>query len=468
LIGAAMVLGGRYRLESRIALGGMGEVWRASDETLGREVAVKLLKAEYAEDPTFVERFRAEARNTARLAHPGIAAVYDYGEVPVEGAYGNTGYLVMELVPGQPLSVILHERGPLKPSETMSILGQTAMALSAAHERGVVHRDIKPGNLLITPDDRVKVTDFGIARATDEVPLTTTGTVLGTSFYLAPEQAAGRGVTAASDIYSLGIVGYECLSGRRPFQDSNPVTVALAHQMEPPPPLPPTVPAPIAELVYAALAKSPEERPSTEAFAQHALALADPASTAAMVQATTATELLGPRTPRAVPVPVPPPAPDDGPPQPKRRPPVALIALAVLVGAALLGGVLLLSSSAKSPSRTPTNTPSSPAATQQPSPAHTTQAPTVTQMPSRGAVVPPAPSHSSAATPSAAPKSAAPPPKPQTPAPSAILPGAPALPGPKSPGPAAGDAPVGGPSAGQESAGTGGGNDQSTGANAPG
>src|ERR1700761_3601573 len=235
----------------------MGEVWSAQDETLGRDVAVKLLKAEYAEDPTFVERFRAEARNTARLAHPGIAAVYDYGEVPVEGAYGNTGYLVMELVPGEPLSVILHQRGPLKPSETMSILGQTAKALSAAHERGVVHRDIKPGNLIITPDDRVKVTDFGISRATDEVPLTTTGTVLGTSYYLAPEQAAGRGVNAASDIYSLGVVGYECLAGRRPFQDSNPVTVALAHQMEPPPPLPPTVPAPIAELVFAALAKTP-------------------------------------------------------------------------------------------------------------------------------------------------------------------------------------------------------------------
>ncbi len=116
----------------------------------------------------------------------------------------------------------------------MSIVGQTALALQAAHERGVIHRDVKPGNLMITPDGRVKVTDFGIARATDEVPLTQTGTVLGTSYYLAPEQAAGREVTAASDVYSLGIVAYECLAGRRPFQDTNPVAVALAHQTEPP------------------------------------------------------------------------------------------------------------------------------------------------------------------------------------------------------------------------------------------
>ena len=183
--------------------------------------------------------------------------------MPVDGAAGSSAYLVMELVPGEPLSAILHERGPLPPSETMSIVGQTALALQAAHERGVIHRDIKPGNLMITPDGRVKVTDFGIARATDEVPLTQTGTVLGTSYYLAPEQAAGREVTAASDVYSLGIVAYECLAGRRPFQDTNPVAVALAHQTEPPPPLPPTVPAPIAQLVYARAVQG-SARPATD------------------------------------------------------------------------------------------------------------------------------------------------------------------------------------------------------------
>ena len=230
MIGKGSRLGGRYRLESLIAIGGMGEIWQADDEVLGRTVAVKLLKAEYAVDPNFVQRFRAEARNTARLSHPGIATVYDYGEVKVEGAPGETGYIVMELVPGKPLSAILSERGPLSPHEAMSIIGQSAQALQAAHDSGVVHRDIKPGNLMVMPDGQVKVTDFGIARATDDIPLTTTGTVLGTSYYLSPEQTAGHPATSASDVYALGIVAYECLAGRRPFQDTNPVAVALAHQ----------------------------------------------------------------------------------------------------------------------------------------------------------------------------------------------------------------------------------------------
>src|SRR3954471_21221527 len=139
------LLGGRYRLIGQIAVGGMGEVWRANDDTPGRQVAVKLLKAEYAEDPTFVERFRAEARNTAMLSHSGIATVYDYGEVPVEGAAGNSAYLVMELVPGEPLSAMLAREGSLSPDRTMNIVGQAALALQAAHEAGVVHRDVKPG-----------------------------------------------------------------------------------------------------------------------------------------------------------------------------------------------------------------------------------------------------------------------------------------------------------------------------------
>jgi serine/threonine-protein kinase len=368
VISAGTVLGERYRLDTRIAIGGMGEVWSARDETLGRTVAVKVLKPEYAEDPTFVERFRAEARNTARLAHAGIATVYDYGEVPVDGAQGSSAYLVMELVPGRPLSAILHERGQLKPSEAMSIVGQTALALQAAHERGVIHRDVKPGNLMITPDGRVKVTDFGIARATDEVPLTQTGTVLGTSYYLAPEQAAGREVTAASDVYSLGIVAYECLAGKRPFQDTNPVAVALAHQTQPPPPLPSTVPAPIAQLVYAALSKDPRDRPPTAGeFGRRALALADPTMTGAMAAPTAATEALGTRSGVIAPVPVPLPVRQPPPPPPRRRRiPLSVPLIGLLVLAAVLLTILLLRDNGKS------------SGNNQPSASPTTAAPTTT------------------------------------------------------------------------------------------
>ncbi|MDQ1674153.1 MAG: eukaryotic-like serine/threonine-protein kinase [Frankiaceae bacterium] len=270
------LLGGRYRLASQLATGGMGVVWRADDETLGRRVAVKVLKSEYAEDPTFVERFRAEARNTAMLTHPGIATVYDYGEVPVEGSAGSSAYLVMELVPGPPLSAVLAEHGPMSPARVMNVVGQAALALQAAHEAGVVHRDIKPGNLLVTADETVKVTDFGIARATDAVPLTQTGTVLGTAFYLSPEQAAGDEVGPPSDIYSLGIVAYECLSGRRPFAGTNPVAVALAHQREQAPPLSPEIPLQVRELVGRAMAKNPPDRPPTAGdFGRAALALRD-------------------------------------------------------------------------------------------------------------------------------------------------------------------------------------------------
>jgi serine/threonine protein kinase len=276
MIGKGSRLGSRYRLESLIAIGGMGEVWRAHDEVLERTVAVKVLKAEYAIDPIFVQRFRAEARNTARLSHPGIATIHDYGEVSVQGAPGDTGYIVMELVPGQPLSAMLRERGHLAPYEAMSIIGQAAQALEVAHASGVIHRDIKPGNLMVMPDGHVKVTDFGIARATDDIPLTTTGDVLGTSYYLSPEQTSGHPATSASDIYSLAIVAYESLAGRRPFQDTNPVAVALAHQQDPPPPLPQHIPSPINQLVRDGLAKEPGSRPQTAGeFGRRALALAE-------------------------------------------------------------------------------------------------------------------------------------------------------------------------------------------------
>lgn len=254
-----MRLGQRYELQSLIATGGMGQVWRAEDTTLHRSVAVKVLRSEFTGDPTFLARFRAEARNTAALSHPNIAGIYDYGEAEEAGGE-HVAYLVMELVDGEPLSEVLAREGRLTPERTMHILGQAAAGLNAAHHSGVVHRDIKPGNLLVRPDGTVKVTDFGIARATSTVPLTQTGMVVGTAHYLSPEQAEGRVTTPASDVYSLGVVGYECLAGRRPFDGATSVAVALKQIREMPPPLPPDVPEPVRELVDRAMSKDARMR----------------------------------------------------------------------------------------------------------------------------------------------------------------------------------------------------------------
>jgi serine/threonine-protein kinase len=234
----------------------MGEVWKAKDLILGRIVAIKVLKEEYTGDPGFLQRFRAEARHTALLNHVGIANVFDYGEE--EGS----AYLVMELVPGQPLSSIIEHEQVLSPDRTLSIIAQTARALSVAHAQGLVHRDIKPGNLLITPDGRVKVTDFGIARLADQVPLTQTGQVMGTAQYLAPEQATGQTATGSSDIYSLGVIGYECLTGHRPFSGESQIAIALAQVNDAPPPLPETLPRPVRALLMSMLAKDPKNRPA--------------------------------------------------------------------------------------------------------------------------------------------------------------------------------------------------------------
>lgn len=253
---SGITLGGRFQLTSRIAIGGMGEVWRAQDQLLGRTVAIKILKEEYTGDPGFLERFRAEARHTALLNHVGIANVFDYGEED------GSAYLVMELVPGEPLSSIIEHEQVLSPDRTLSIISQTARALSAAHAQGLVHRDVKPGNLLITPDNRVKITDFGIARLADQVPLTQTGQVMGTAQYLAPEQATGQLATGSSDIYSLGVIGYECLTGHRPFSGESQIAIALAQVNDAPPPLPETLPTPVRALLMSMLAKDPANRPA--------------------------------------------------------------------------------------------------------------------------------------------------------------------------------------------------------------
>jgi serine/threonine protein kinase len=279
---AGLTFGGRYELQSRIAIGGMGEVWQATDLVIGRTVAIKILKDEYLGDPGFLERFRAEARHAALVNHEGIANVFDYGEED------GSAFLVMELVPGEALSAILEREHVLSTDKVLDIVAQTAAALHAAHAAGLVHRDIKPGNLLITPDGRVKITDFGIARIADQVPLTATGQVMGTVQYLSPEQASGHPASPTTDIYSLGIVAYECLAGRRPFTGESQVAIAMAQINEAPPELPVTVSEPVRNLVFACIAKNPADRPASAAHlarAAQALRRGDVQAAAASVPA---------------------------------------------------------------------------------------------------------------------------------------------------------------------------------------
>jgi eukaryotic-like serine/threonine-protein kinase len=252
------LLGNRYELLLVLASGGMGRVWRARDTLLERPVAVKVLRSEFTGDATFRARFRAEAQHTAALHHPNIASVYDYGELVVDGE--QLAYLVMELVEGESLSTLLERVGRLDAARTLDLVRQTSAALAAAHAAGVVHRDVKPGNVLMGTDGVVKITDFGIAWSASSVPLTGTGQVVGTAHYLSPEQAAGGKATPASDVYALGTVAYECLAGRRAFDGENSVQIALKQIREEPLPLPSDVPAGMRELVQQAMAKDPAER----------------------------------------------------------------------------------------------------------------------------------------------------------------------------------------------------------------
>ena len=257
-----VTLSGRYRLQRLIATGGMGQVWEAVDSRLGRRVAVKVLKQEYSSDPEFIERFRAEARTVAMLNHPGIAAVHDYGETDMDGE-GRTAYLVMVLVNGEPLNSVIKRTGRLSLRHALDMLEQTGRALQVAHAAGLVHRDVKPGNILITPNGQVKLTDFGIAKAVDAAPVTQTGMVMGTAQYIAPEQALGEDATAASDVYALGVVGYEAVSGKRPFTGEGALTVAMKHIKETPAPLPADLPPNVRELIEITLVKNPGMRYST-------------------------------------------------------------------------------------------------------------------------------------------------------------------------------------------------------------
>ncbi len=252
-----VALGGRYRLVRQIAIGGMGEVWEGYDESLARPVAVKVLKSEFAGDAGFLERFRTEARNSAALSHPNIAQLFDYGE------QSGAGYLVMELVVGEPLSDLL-EREPVLPARRLlPILAQTARGLHAAHEAGVVHRDVKPGNVLLGRGGRVKLTDFGVSLARNQMTMTATGMVMGTAQYLSPEQAVGRPATPLSDLYSVGIIAYEALVGHRPFTGPTAVDIAVAHVNTPVPPMPATIDKQLTALVMSLLSKDPAQRPQS-------------------------------------------------------------------------------------------------------------------------------------------------------------------------------------------------------------
>jgi hypothetical protein len=262
------LLGGRYRLDSLLATGGMGQVWRARDVLLDRPVAVKVLRSEYSGDPTFLTRFRAEAHHSAGLVHRNIATLFDYGECAASDETAESlAYLVMQLVEGEPLSTVLAREGRLDLARTLDILRQTADALAVAHAAGLVHRDVKPGNVLIGDDGIVRITDFGVAWSASSVPLTLTGQVVGTPHYLPPEQAAGEKACPAGDVYALGLIGYECLAGRRAFDGDNAVAIALRQLGEEPEPLPPDVPDDVRTLIGRALLKDPAERyPDGAAF----------------------------------------------------------------------------------------------------------------------------------------------------------------------------------------------------------
>ncbi len=254
-------LAGRYRLCRWLAAGGMGQIWQAVDEILDRPVAVKLLRDEYAQDSRFVRRLRAEARHAAAVSHPGVASVFDYGEVTTADGSQPTAFLVMELVDGEPLSWLLAREGRLGLDRSLEIVGQAAVAVGAAHGAGLVHRDIKPANLLVGPDGTVKVTDFGVAQVLGQGQGDQGELLVGTAGYLSPEQASGQPATPASDLYALGVVAYECLAGHRPFTGEHPIAVSLAHLLQPPPPLPEDVPVTVRALVAQAMAKQPTRRP---------------------------------------------------------------------------------------------------------------------------------------------------------------------------------------------------------------
>jgi serine/threonine-protein kinase len=260
------VLGDRYRLEEFVASGGMGQVFRATDKTLGRTVAVKVLLPGHTSNAEFGSRFRSEARIMASIGHPGVVGVYDYGETP-EG----TLYLVMAFVNGKPLGERINREGPLAVEDTLAIVAQAADALHAAHDKGIIHRDVKPNNLLVSDNGGVTLVDFGVARSESVTSVTKVNAVIGTALYMSPEQASGKPISPSADIYALGVVAYHCLTGAPPFNGNSPLEIAIKHLQDEPAPLPLTLPAATRALVERAMAKDPAERfPTAAALASAA------------------------------------------------------------------------------------------------------------------------------------------------------------------------------------------------------
>src|SRR2546421_9791588 len=226
-VAAGIVIDGRYKVLQRLGSGGMADVFLAEDDQLGRKVALKLLHRRFSEDPGFVERFRREAQSAAGLQHPNVVSVYD------RGSYDDTYYIAMEYLPGRSLKQLIRQEAPLDPVRAIDITIQILKAARFAHRRGVIHRDLKPHNVIVDDADQAKVTDFGIARA-GASDMTETGSIMGTAQYLSPEQAQGHAVSATADLYSVAVVLYELLTGRVPFDAESAVTIALEHVSEAP------------------------------------------------------------------------------------------------------------------------------------------------------------------------------------------------------------------------------------------
>lgn len=256
----------RYRLDQRLAQGGMGEVWRGWDIQLNRDVAIKALRSDVTNAEAKLMRLRAEAHNSANLAHPNIAALFEYYE------NDGIGFLIMEYVPSKSLADLFHERGAMPATELLPILIQTARGLFVAHSHGVIHRDVKPANIMVSSTGEVKITDFGVSYSTNQGQITQDGMVVGTAQYISPEQAQGKQATPQSDIYSLGVVAYEGLAGHRPFTGATAVDIAAAHVNTPVPPLPDSIDIQLREFVMSMLAKDPLDRPKDALVVSRTLA----------------------------------------------------------------------------------------------------------------------------------------------------------------------------------------------------